>query len=58
MARGSKSRAAFGFIGVREPLFVDAQPVQFVDPDARAEALARARAELRSIASLWAGSTI
>ncbi len=49
-------RAAFGFIGVREPLFVDAQPVQFADPDARAEALDRARAELVSVARLWAGS--
>ena len=47
-------RAAFGFIGVIDPCFVDAQPLQFADQEARAEALDRARAELDSVAQRWA----
>ncbi|HZU63631.1 MAG TPA: NAD(P)H-dependent oxidoreductase [Novosphingobium sp.] len=47
-------RAAFGFIGVADPLFVDAQPVQFADPEARLAALDRARAQLSAIAGQWA----
>jgi FMN-dependent NADH-azoreductase len=47
-------KAAFGFIGVAEPLFVDAQPLQFSDQAARREALARAQLELASVASEWA----
>ena len=46
-------RAAFGFVGVSDPLFVDAQPVQFARPEERSEALARARSELWDIADLW-----
>jgi len=48
-------RAAFGFVGVRDPLFVDAQPVQFASPEARAAAMQRARAELSAVAEDWAG---
>ncbi|MBC2656169.1 NAD(P)H-dependent oxidoreductase [Pseudomonas sp. MSSRFD41] len=36
-------RAAFAFIGVQDPLCLDAQPLQFAHPEARSEALARAR---------------
>lgn len=46
-------RAAFGFIGVSEPTFVDAQPVQFAQPHQCAEALERARRELAGVASRW-----
>lgn len=46
-------RAAFGFIGVAEPRFVDAQPMQFADPEARAAGLARAKAELAEVAAEW-----
>lgn len=47
-------RAAFGFIGVAEPTFVDAQPVQFAPPPECAQAMARARRELAAVASRWA----
>lgn len=47
-------RAAFGFIGVARPRFVDAQPVQFAEPEARAAALDRAKAELLAVAGEWA----
>jgi FMN-dependent NADH-azoreductase len=47
-------KAAFGFLGVAEPTFVDAQPLQFADPEARAEALERARTELAAVATSWA----
>lgn len=47
-------KAAFGFLGVAAPTFVDAQPLQFADPQARAAALERARAELDAIAAQWA----
>jgi FMN-dependent NADH-azoreductase len=46
-------RAAFGFIGVDDPVFVDAQPVQFVEAQAREMALERARAELSDLARAW-----
>ena len=49
-------RAAFGFIGVADPRFVDAQPVQFADPDARAAALEKAKAELLVVADEWAAA--
>jgi FMN-dependent NADH-azoreductase len=49
-------RAAFRFLGVTEPGFVDAQPLQFAEPEARAEALERARAELDAVAANWAES--
>ncbi|OAJ53437.1 NAD(P)H dehydrogenase [Paraburkholderia ginsengiterrae] len=47
-------KAAFGFLGVAEPTFVDAQPLQFADPEARTAALQRAHAELDAVASSWA----
>jgi FMN-dependent NADH-azoreductase len=47
-------RAAFGFLGVARPTFVDAQPLQFADPEARAAALERARGELAAVAAQWA----
>ena len=50
-------RAAFGFMGVDRMAFVDAQPLQFAAPDARAAALARAEAELDAVAAEWAGQT-
>lgn len=51
-------KAAFGFLGVADPTFVDAQPLQFANPEARAEALQRARAELDAVASSWASWSI
>ena len=46
-------RAAFGFLGVTDPWFVDAQPLQFADPPAREAALRRAEAELVAVAEQW-----
>ncbi|MCC8391477.1 NAD(P)H-dependent oxidoreductase [Paraburkholderia sp. MMS20-SJTR3] len=47
-------KAAFAFLGVKTPGFVDAQPLQFANPEARAQALERARAELDELAGQWA----
>lgn len=47
-------KAAFGFLGVGNPRFVDAQPMQFADAEARAEGLARARQEIATLAAEWA----
>jgi FMN-dependent NADH-azoreductase len=47
-------KAAFGFMGVAHPAFVDAQPLQFSDQEARVAALERARGELAAIAAHWA----
>ena len=47
-------KAAFAFIGVDAPEFVDAQPLQFSDQAARAEALKRAQADLSGVAAEWA----
>ncbi|SAL53808.1 FMN-dependent NADH-azoreductase [Caballeronia humi] len=47
-------KAAFGFLGVANPTFVDAQPLQFSDQQARTEALERARGELSAVAARWA----
>ncbi|MGL3820161.1 FMN-dependent NADH-azoreductase [Sphingopyxis sp. R3-92] len=47
-------RTAFGFIGVEEPQFVDAQPLQFARELERADALRCARRELTAIAESWA----
>ena len=49
-------KAAFGFLGVAAPTFVDAQPLQFANQEARAEALERARDELSAVAASWANS--
>jgi len=45
--------AAFGFLGVTDPQFVDAQPMQFADVEARAEGLARAHREVAALAAEW-----
>jgi len=47
-------KAAFGFLGVNAPQFIDAQPLQFSDAEARDAALIRARTELSNIAKEWA----
>jgi FMN-dependent NADH-azoreductase len=47
-------KAAFGFLGVAAPTFVDAQPLEFANPDAREQALERARDELSAVAAQWA----
>ncbi|UYZ84389.1 NAD(P)H-dependent oxidoreductase [Entomomonas sp. E2T0] len=47
-------KAAFSFLGIDNPQFVDAQPLQFSDPESRLAALARAREELTTIAKQWA----
>jgi FMN-dependent NADH-azoreductase len=49
-------RAAFGFIGVADPNFVDAQPLQFARAAERAGAFARAHRELIAVAEDWAGA--
>jgi FMN-dependent NADH-azoreductase len=49
-------KAAFGFIGVAHPTFVDAQPLQFSDQVSRTEALKRAHAELDAVAADWANA--
>ncbi|PMS22969.1 FMN-dependent NADH-azoreductase [Paraburkholderia rhynchosiae] len=49
-------KAAFGFLGVAAPTFVDAQPLQFADQETRGEALERARYELSAVAANWAKS--
>lgn len=46
-------RAAFGFIGVADPVFVDAQPMQFAHEVERAAAMRRARMELCALAKAW-----
>jgi FMN-dependent NADH-azoreductase len=46
-------RAAFGFIGVADPVFVDAQPMQFANEVERAAAIRRARTELSTLAESW-----
>lgn len=48
----------FGFIGVRDPWFVDAQPLQFAEPEERAAGLARAQAELAVVADRWAAEVM
>ena len=50
-------RAAFGFIGVTDPIFVDAQPVQFAAAEEVQSALVRARAELEVVADRWASTS-
>lgn len=46
-------RAAFGFMGVMAPLFVDAQPLQFADFSSQQAALLRARSNLDDVARIW-----
>lgn len=47
-------KAAFAFLGVDAPQFVDAQPLQFSDAEERDAALIRARTDLATIAIQWA----
>jgi FMN-dependent NADH-azoreductase len=47
-------KAAFAFIGANDQRFVDAQPLQFSDQEARSDALKRAHAELAGVAADWA----
>lgn len=47
-------KAAFGFLGIDNPQFVNAQPLQFTDQESRNAALARAKEELTSVAKDWA----
>jgi FMN-dependent NADH-azoreductase len=45
--------AAFGFLGVTNPQFVDAQPMQFAVAEARAEGLVRAHDDIAALAADW-----
>jgi FMN-dependent NADH-azoreductase len=47
-------RAAFGFLGVASPTFVDAQPLTFSAVQEREAALVRAKDELAALAQRWA----
>jgi len=47
-------RAAFAFLGVPSPTFVDAQPLTFSAVQEREAALVRAKAELAALAQRWA----
>ena len=49
-------RAPFAFLGVENPDFVDAQPLQFSDQSGRDEALKRAFGDLDSVAKAWQSS--
>lgn len=46
-------RTAFGFIGVHNPTFVDAQPLQFSEQEARQKAFEKAKDELKKISYEW-----
>lgn len=46
-------RYPFAFLGVENPYFVDAQPLQFSDQSAREEALKRAHSELGLVVKEW-----
>lgn len=46
-------KAAFGFLGVGDMTFVDAQPLQFSNWEKHQLALEKARTELSSIAETW-----
>lgn len=47
-------KSSFAFIGVDDPQFVDAQPLQFSDEASRDAALVRARSDLNEVAVQWA----
>jgi len=49
-------RAPLAFLGVENPDFVDAQPLQFSDQSGRDEAFKRAYGELDSVAKEWLGT--
>lgn len=50
-------RAAFSFIGVNEPYFVNAEPMQFAMPEQRERGLERARHDLALVADKWLPKT-
>ena len=50
-------RSPFAFLGVENPHFVDAQPLQFSDQLAREDALKRAYSELDIVAKEWASQS-
>jgi FMN-dependent NADH-azoreductase len=41
------------FLGVDDPIFVEAQPMQFEGPEAKAAALSTAKEKLSAIARQW-----
>ncbi|MFV0366928.1 MAG: FMN-dependent NADH-azoreductase [Hyphomicrobiaceae bacterium] len=47
-------RAVFGFLGIADPDIVNAEPMQFANPEERAAGLAKARESLRRVAGKWA----
>ncbi len=47
-------RAVFGFLGIADPDIVNAEPMQFANPEERAAGLEKARASLRQVADKWA----
>lgn len=49
-------RSPFAFLGVENPYFVDAQPLQFTNQEAREEAIDRAYKDLDSVALEWLSS--
>ncbi|MDF7661607.1 NAD(P)H-dependent oxidoreductase [Erwiniaceae bacterium L1_54_6] len=51
-------RAAFGFIGIQAPQFVNAEPLAFADQAAREAGLAQAYRDLDGVVAQWAGSVV
>lgn len=51
-------KTTLGFIGMHDPIFVDAQPLQFAEPILRAEALERAHKDLDRVVDLWSNSQV
>jgi len=51
-------RAAFGFVGLTDITFVDAQPLQFAGEERKQQALAQAKAELDRVAMQWAADIV
>jgi FMN-dependent NADH-azoreductase len=49
---------AFAFLGVRDPQFVNAEPMEFANPEQREAGLERARRELAVVADGWAGKMV
>lgn len=46
-------RSAFKFLGVSDPEFVNAEPMQFATPEMRDQAIGQAREELAAVADRW-----
>lgn len=45
--------AAFGFLGVSDPWFVNAEPMEFAQQEQREQGLVKARKDLASVAQAW-----